>query len=88
VLPIFIVVILFIALLIAYPWPVLTLGTLAYLATLPFGVRSYREYERRTPAARTATAAPANVAADATTPPPPDVAPPEEPESERPARLN
>ena len=36
-----------IALLIAYPWVLLTAGTLAYLASLPFGWLSYRGYERR-----------------------------------------
>lgn len=47
VLPIFVGVVLFIALLIAYPWPVLTIGTLLYLASLPFGWRSYRDRARR-----------------------------------------
>ncbi len=42
-----VVVVLFIALLIAYPWVMLTAGTLAYLACLPFGWLSYRGYERR-----------------------------------------
>jgi CDP-diacylglycerol--serine O-phosphatidyltransferase len=46
--PLIIVVVLFIALLIAYPWIVLTTGTLAYLACLPLGYLSYRNYERRT----------------------------------------
>ena len=45
--PLIVVVILFIALLIAYPWVLLTAGTLAYLGSLPFGWLSYREYERR-----------------------------------------
>ena len=38
---------LFFALLIAYPWAVLTIGTLAYLASLPLGWLSHREYVRR-----------------------------------------
>ena len=38
---------LFVALLIAYPWVILTAGTLAYLASLPFGWLSYRRYERK-----------------------------------------
>ena len=38
VLPVFVVVVLFFALLIAYPWAVLTIGTILYLASLPFGV--------------------------------------------------
>src|SRR5580692_10193326 len=37
VLIVFIGVVLFFALLISYPWEVLTIGTLAYLASLPFG---------------------------------------------------
>ena len=45
--PLIVVVILFIALLIAYPWVLLTAGTIAYLGCLPFGWLSYREYERR-----------------------------------------
>ena len=45
--PLIVVVVLCIALLIAYPWALLTAGTLAYLASLPFGWLSYREYERR-----------------------------------------
>jgi CDP-diacylglycerol--serine O-phosphatidyltransferase len=46
VLPVFMLVVLFFALLISYPWIVLTLGTLAYLACLPFGWLSYRRLER------------------------------------------
>ena len=51
VLPVFVVVVLFFALLISYPWEVLTLGSLAYLACLPFGWLSYREYQRKDAAA-------------------------------------
>src|SRR5437588_6988688 len=47
VLPVFVVVVMFFALLIAYPWAVLTTGTITYLASLPFGYFSYRNYERR-----------------------------------------
>jgi CDP-diacylglycerol--serine O-phosphatidyltransferase len=46
--PAVVVTVLFIALLIAYPWIILTAGTLAYLCALPFGYLSYRGYERRT----------------------------------------
>ncbi|MFL6798397.1 MAG: CDP-diacylglycerol--serine O-phosphatidyltransferase [Xanthobacteraceae bacterium] len=46
VLPVFIAVVLFFALLIAYPWPVLTIGTVMFLGSLPFGWLSYREHER------------------------------------------
>src|SRR5438477_1017550 len=60
VLPVFVGGVLFFALLIAYPWIVLTTGTICYLASLPFGVMSYRNYERKSAAAATAaTAAPA-----------------------------
>ena len=59
VLPIFVVVVLFFALLISYPWEVLTLGTLAYLASLPFGYLSYREYQRKGAEGGLAAAAPA-----------------------------
>ena len=38
VLPVFVLVVAFFALLIAYPWVVLTIGTVLYLASLPFGV--------------------------------------------------
>jgi CDP-diacylglycerol--serine O-phosphatidyltransferase len=47
VLPVFVVVVLFFALLISYPWEVLTAGTLAYLACLPLGWWSYNEYKRK-----------------------------------------
>jgi CDP-diacylglycerol--serine O-phosphatidyltransferase len=46
--PLVVVVVLFVALLIAYPWVMLTAGTFAYLGCLPFGYLSYRRYERRT----------------------------------------
>jgi len=45
--PVIIVLVLFVALLIAYPWIILTSGTLAYLLSLPFSWLSYRAYERR-----------------------------------------
>jgi CDP-diacylglycerol---serine O-phosphatidyltransferase len=45
--PLIVVVVASFALLIAYPWIMLTIGTLAYLASLPFGWLSYRGYERR-----------------------------------------
>jgi CDP-diacylglycerol---serine O-phosphatidyltransferase len=45
--PVVIVVVLFVALLIAYPWIILTTGTLAYLVCLPLGWLSYRGYARR-----------------------------------------
>jgi CDP-diacylglycerol---serine O-phosphatidyltransferase len=51
VLPVFVVVVLFFALLISYPWQVLTVGTLGYLACLPLGWMSFRKYERKDAAA-------------------------------------
>ena len=45
--PAAVMVVLFFALLIAYPWIILTTGTLAYLVSLPLGYLSYRRYERR-----------------------------------------
>ncbi|MFY9837775.1 MAG: phosphatidylcholine/phosphatidylserine synthase [Xanthobacteraceae bacterium] len=46
--PFIILVVLSFALLIAYPWIMLSAATLAYLVSLPFGWLSYRRYERRT----------------------------------------
>ena len=57
--PLIVVVVLFFALLIAYPWVMLTAGTLAYLASLPFGYLSYRGYERKSRASGAEAAAPA-----------------------------
>jgi CDP-diacylglycerol---serine O-phosphatidyltransferase len=64
VLPVFVVVVLFFALLISYPWEVLTIGTLAYLACLPLGWWSYRGYQRKD-ATVAATAAGATASAEA-----------------------
>ena len=43
---------------IPYISSVLTLGTIAYLASLPFGWLSYRDYERRDAEAAAAAATP------------------------------
>ncbi|MGB6558716.1 MAG: CDP-diacylglycerol--serine O-phosphatidyltransferase [Pseudolabrys sp.] len=64
VLPVFVMVVLFFALLVSYPWQVLTLGTLVYLACLPLGWLSYREHQRKdavAAAAATSAAAASNV---------------------------
>jgi CDP-diacylglycerol---serine O-phosphatidyltransferase len=82
--PLAVMVVLFVALLIAYPWIVLTSGTLAYLASLPFGWLSYRRYERRSREGR-AEAAPA-VAPLPTAVAAPIVPAPEN--EDRPSRLN
>jgi CDP-diacylglycerol--serine O-phosphatidyltransferase len=82
--PLIVVVVLFFALLIAYPWIVLTIGTLAYLGSLPFGWLSYREYERRSRDSR------ADVSQAPAAHPAPAAAPvARAPESDdRPSRLN
>ena len=80
VLPVFVVVVLFFALLISYPWVVLTIGTLAYLCCLPLGWLSYREYQRKDAAA----AATAAGEAASFAPPSGDLGD----DDERPARLN
>jgi len=83
VLPVFVLVVLFFALLIAYPWWVLTLGTICYLVCLPLGWVSYKEYQRKD-AMSAAQAGAAPSAAE------PGALPPLQPEDdpERPARLN
>src|SRR5262245_20951511 len=92
VLPIFVVVVLFVAVLISYPWPVLTVGTLCYLASLPLGWLSYRRYERATAAAALAPRPAADAAAgpnpEANEASPPAVHAPGEPADKRPSRLN
>ena len=50
VVPVFGAVVVFFALLISYPWEVLAIGTLLYLACLPLGLMSYREHERKSAA--------------------------------------
>ena len=82
VLPVFVVSVLFFALLISYPWAVLTIGTLTYLGCLPLGWLSYREYQRKDRIAATASA----TAADAPTAP--DHVPASNSDHERPSRLN
>ncbi len=81
VLPVIVLVILFFALLIAYPWWVLAVGTVCYLACLPLGWFSYREYRRKD--AASAAPAPADMPAADSQPVPPAAADPE-----RPVRLN
>jgi len=89
VLPLFVLVVLFFALLLSYPWEVLTIGTLLYLGSLPFGWLSYREYARKEAEGQTAVT-PAAAAPQAVTyaQSPSDQLPPEAPEHDRPARLN
>jgi CDP-diacylglycerol---serine O-phosphatidyltransferase len=75
-------VVLFFALLISYPWPVLTLGTLAYLAALPFGWASYRRLEQAAGEPAAANAPPQPETPERTAPPR------DRGDGGRPARLN
>ena len=96
VLPVFVLIVLFFALLISYPWEVLTIGTLLYLMTLPLGWLSYRQALRKTAAAGAAAgtgvageaAGPAAVATRAGEGAAPPLAAEHPPQSERPTRLN
>jgi len=92
VLPVFVAVVLFFALLISYAWVVLTIGTVCFLASLPLGYLSYRKHERKDAAAASATPSAGLTGAHA---PPPSEAPSHSPshsehptEAGRPARLN
>ena len=51
VLPVFVSVVFFIALLISYPWHILSFCSVVYLLSLPWGWRSYRDQKRRAAAA-------------------------------------
>jgi len=87
VLPVFVVVVLSFALLISYPWEVLSLGTLVYLCCLPLGWLSYREYQRKDKAAAAAIGTAAGPVSDS--PLSPDHAGVErDSDPDRPARLN
>jgi CDP-diacylglycerol--serine O-phosphatidyltransferase len=89
VLPVFVLVVLFFGLLISYPWSVLTIGTLLYLISLPFGIISYRNYERAAAAAAASGATGQTTATPAASEPAPPVhEPPLSEQSERPSRLN
>jgi CDP-diacylglycerol--serine O-phosphatidyltransferase len=84
VLPVFVSVIFFIALLIGYPWHILSAGSVLYLLGLPIGWKSYRDHKRayeaaNTPAAAATGSMPAQSFAPAVT---------DAPEAERPERLH
>jgi CDP-diacylglycerol--serine O-phosphatidyltransferase len=84
VLPVFVSVVFFIALLIGYPWHILTACSVLFLLSLPVGWKSYRNHER-------AAAAQAATPVDATVsdPAPPFAQASSDPdEDDRPARLN
>jgi CDP-diacylglycerol--serine O-phosphatidyltransferase len=86
VLPVFVSVIFFIALLIGYPWVILSTLTVLYLLSLPLGWKSYRDHERKAAAAQ---AVPPAEPAPPSTPVPPFASTGAESEQgDRPARLN
>lgn len=82
VLPVFFSVVLFIALLIGYPWHILSIGSALYLLSLPLGWKSYRNYERE--AAAAAQPGSDGDVPDLGLPPPPSGPAPDD----RPVRLN
>jgi CDP-diacylglycerol--serine O-phosphatidyltransferase len=84
VLPVFVSVIFFIALLIGYPWHILSIGSVLYLASLPLGWKSYKDHERAAAAAQAAPAAEATVTGPAQS----FTAPADSPSDERPERLH
>ncbi len=83
VLPLFVCVVFFIALLIGYPWHILSAGSVLYLLNLPLGWKSYRDHQRAYEAANAPAAAPA-----APAPAPGFIAPAPEQDDERPDRLH
>src|SRR3954471_4699629 len=83
VLPVFVSVIFFIALLIGYPWYILSVGSVLYLLSLPLGWKSYRDHERK---AASPAVAPAGISPS--DPAPPFSSPQPEQQDERPTRLN
>jgi CDP-diacylglycerol--serine O-phosphatidyltransferase len=90
VLPVFVSVVFFIALLIGYPWHILSAGTVLYLLSLPLGWKSYRDHQRNADAQAMAPAdvAPANPAPPPTSTPTP-ASPVSDPDhDDRPTRLN
>jgi CDP-diacylglycerol--serine O-phosphatidyltransferase len=87
VLPLFVLVVAFFGLLIAYPWAVLATGTVLYLGSLPFGVLAYRKHQQADAAAAQPAPSPAvSLTAGAEVAATPPAVPPDD--AERPARLN
>ena len=80
VLPVFVFVVLFFAVLISYPWETLSIGTVAYLCALPLGWWSYQGYLRRDAEGEAVPQADAESA-----PLPGETTPPQD---DRPVRLN
>ena len=84
VLPVFVAVVFFIALLIGYPWHILSACSVLYLLSLPAGWKSYRDQQRR---AEASAALPADSPASELTQPFAP-APHEDEQDDRPTRLN
>jgi CDP-diacylglycerol--serine O-phosphatidyltransferase len=84
VLPVFVSVVFFIALLIGYPWHILTACSVLFLLSLPLGWKSYRNHER---AASARAATPVDVTTSDPAPPLAQ-ATPDLHQDDRPARLN
>ncbi len=84
VLPVFIFVVLFIAILVSYPWQLLSGLSLLYLLCLPISWMAYREHARKAELAKTA----ADGGADVSEAEPPYGATTVEPPIDRPSRLN
>jgi CDP-diacylglycerol--serine O-phosphatidyltransferase len=84
VLPVFVSVIFFIALLVGYPWHILSAGSALYILSLPAGWKSYRDHARK---AAAAAAPPSDVVPPGpATPFGPVISDPDQ--DDRPARLN
>ena len=86
VLPVFVSVIFFIALLVGYPWHILSAGSVLYLLSLPMGWKSYRDQAQK--AAMASAAAPREVPAANPAPSYPAVAGTPAPDEDRPERLH
>jgi CDP-diacylglycerol--serine O-phosphatidyltransferase len=84
VLPVFVAVVFFIALLIGYPWHILSACSVLFLLSLPLGWKSYRNHER---AASAQAVTPVDIAVSDPAAPFTQAAP-EPDEDDRPARLN
>jgi CDP-diacylglycerol---serine O-phosphatidyltransferase len=82
VLPVFVSVIFFIALLIAYPWYILSAGSVLYILSLPLGWKSYRDHARATASAASGSHVPAS------SPQAPSFPPAASESGERPDRLH
>jgi CDP-diacylglycerol--serine O-phosphatidyltransferase len=83
VLPVFVAVVFFVALLVVYPWQILSAGSILYLLSLPLGWKSYRSQAARYAGSLGASAAPAGTTQPASAPVAPPVA--HRPDEDRPS---